>query len=86
VEAFPLATAGAPIPGSVCGASSFAIHGRGLSSDEKYTPFCSKLDWDVARWAKLRGPSSSAVSELLEIDGVSFRWGHSNNLNTLHCS
>jgi hypothetical protein len=72
VDPFPLATAGAPIPGSVRDASGFATYGCGLRSDETYAPFGSKLDWDVARWAKLRGPSSSAVSELLEIDGVSF--------------
>ena len=33
-------------------------------------PFSSKLDWEIARWAKLRGPSSTAFSELLAIDGV----------------
>ena len=37
-----------------------------------YAPFASKVDWDFARWAKLRGPSSTAVSELLAVDGVSF--------------
>jgi hypothetical protein len=73
VEPFPLATAGAPIPGSVNGASGFASYGSKLGSTDKYAPFCSKTDWDIARWAKLRGPSSSAVSELLEIEGVSFR-------------
>lgn len=36
-----------------------------------YTPLASKLDWDIARWAKLRGPGSTSVSELLSIDGVS---------------
>ena len=35
-----------------------------------FAPFRSKLDWDMARWAKLRGPSSTAFSELLAIDGV----------------
>ncbi|KAF9474258.1 hypothetical protein BDN70DRAFT_815973 [Pholiota conissans] len=28
------------------------------------------MEWEVARWAKLRGPGSTAFSELLEIDGV----------------
>ncbi|EPQ49860.1 hypothetical protein GLOTRDRAFT_51483, partial [Gloeophyllum trabeum ATCC 11539] len=29
-----------------------------------------KLDWEVGRWAKLRGPSSTALTELLQIEGV----------------
>jgi hypothetical protein len=35
-----------------------------------WAPFTSKIDWEVARWAKLRGPGSTAVSELLNIEGV----------------
>jgi len=43
-----------------------------VGNDENpYAPFCSKLEWDIARWAKLRGPSSTAFSELMEIEGVS---------------
>lgn len=34
-------------------------------------PWTSKLDWEFARWAQLRGPSASALTELLKIDGVS---------------
>lgn len=34
-------------------------------------PFTSKLDWEVARWAKLRGPGDTAFTELLAIKGVS---------------
>jgi hypothetical protein len=36
-------------------------------------PFISKMDWEIARWAKLRGPGSTAFSELLSIDGVGFQ-------------
>ena len=36
-----------------------------------FAPFLSKLDWEVARWAKLRGPGSTAFSELMAIEGVS---------------
>ncbi|KAF8997261.1 hypothetical protein BDQ17DRAFT_1391908 [Cyathus striatus] len=32
--------------------------------------FTSKLDWEVAKWAKCRGPSSTAFYELLSIDGL----------------
>jgi hypothetical protein len=41
------------------------------TTDNLYAPFASKVDWEVARWAKLRGPGSTAVTELMEIDGVS---------------
>ncbi|KIL59617.1 hypothetical protein M378DRAFT_14733 [Amanita muscaria Koide BX008] len=40
------------------------------SSSNPYTPFTSKLDWEIAKWAKLRGPSSTAFTELMAIDGV----------------
>ena len=36
-----------------------------------YAPFTSKMDWEIARWAKLRGPSSIAFTELMSIEGVS---------------
>src|ERR1700742_4753423 len=36
-----------------------------------YAPFSSEMEWDIVRWAKLRGPSSTALTELLQIKGVS---------------
>lgn len=39
-------------------------------AENLWAPFNSKLDWEIARWAKLRGPGSTAVSDLLSIDGV----------------
>jgi len=43
-----------------------------LGSDTNpWAPFTSEIDWKVARWAKLRGPGSTAFSELLAIEGVS---------------
>ena len=41
-------------------------------SPNPYTPFSSKLDWEIARWAKMRGPGSNALTELLHIEGVRF--------------
>ncbi|KAM6492691.1 hypothetical protein JOM56_012415 [Amanita muscaria] len=56
------------------------------SSDE-FGPFKSLIDWEVAKWAKLRGPSSSALNELLAIDGLVERLGLSfksvRDINTL---
>jgi hypothetical protein len=37
-----------------------------------YAPFSSKLDWEVACWAKMQGLGSNAVTELLSIEGVRF--------------
>lgn len=37
-----------------------------------WAPFTSKVDWEMARWAKMRGPGSTAFSDLLAIDGVRF--------------
>ena len=37
-----------------------------------FAPFLSKMEWEIAQWAKLRGPGSTAFSELIGIDGVSF--------------
>ncbi|KAJ3752644.1 hypothetical protein EV360DRAFT_54847 [Lentinula raphanica] len=37
----------------------------------RWAPFISRMDWEVARWAKLRGSGSTAFSDLLAIEGVS---------------
>jgi hypothetical protein len=39
--------------------------------DNSFSPFCSKIEWEVALWAKTRGPSSTAFTELMSIEGVS---------------
>lgn len=43
-----------------------------------YSPFRSKLEWEIALWAKMRGPSSTAFTELMSIEGVS------ESAHTLH--
>ena len=35
-----------------------------------WAPFQSQVDWEIARWAKMRGPSSTALTELLAIPEV----------------
>jgi hypothetical protein len=40
------------------------------NSNNPYSPFSSKLEWELAYWDKIRGPSSNAFSELLKIEGV----------------
>lgn len=41
------------------------------SQENLYAPFASQLDWEVARWAKIRGPGSTSFTELIALDGVS---------------
>ena len=43
---------------------------RYMNNDNIYAPFSSEIDWDIAEWIKLRGPSSAAVNELLKIPQV----------------
>ena len=46
-------------------------HPADLRTNNPYAPFLSKTEWEIARWAKLRGPGSTGFSELMGIDGVS---------------
>lgn len=71
---FPSDRAGAPI--SKTRESSDYIKYKTSLHDQNnggniWTPFNSQLDWEIARWAKIRGPGSTAVSELLGIENVS---------------
>ncbi len=86
IEPFPFVTAGAPIPGSDHGLSGFEAYRQSIGSNNNYAPFHSKLDWDLAQWAKMHGPSSSAISKLLEIEGVRQYLFPSQFLITLYCS
>lgn len=36
-----------------------------------FAPFSLKMEWEIIRWAKLCGPSSTAFTELMKIEGVS---------------
>jgi hypothetical protein len=70
VEAFPSAQAGAPIA-NVHSTPKYELYQECLNnSDNPWAPFSSQLDWEVARWAKLRGPSSTIFTEFLKIDRV----------------
>jgi hypothetical protein len=35
-----------------------------------YSPFSSQTDWELAKWAKLRGPGSTAFTELMGVTNV----------------
>ena len=69
-DTYPSSRAGHPLPHSAASTDSIyarLVHGQ----DNLWAPFTSEMDWKVAHWAKLRGPGSTAFSDLLNIDGVS---------------
>ncbi|KAG2345891.1 hypothetical protein BDR05DRAFT_1012129 [Suillus weaverae] len=80
--------AGQPIPQAEI-QNSNATYASSIDDDvgNPYAPFCSQMDWEIARWAKLRSSSSTAFSDLLSIDNVSERLGlsykNSRELNML---
>ena len=79
IERLSMGCPGAPLP-KIISKDSYQLyeedlHGR-ADADNPWTPFNGKMDWEIACWAKLRGPGSTAVSELLSIDGVSISFHH----------
>ncbi|KAH8976730.1 hypothetical protein EDB92DRAFT_1810600 [Lactarius akahatsu] len=74
VDTFPHGSPGAPIPdvrqGSNVYQSSHELFGSSI-----WAPFRSQCDWEVAHWAKTRGPTSSALADLLAIPSVADNLG-----------
>ena len=73
VDYFPFGHPGAPVPGMQRGFSVYETARESLG-DSLWAPFRSQCDWEFARWAKMRGPTSTAVTELLAIPEVRTRW------------
>jgi hypothetical protein len=69
IDHFPHGSPGAPVPGSPQGASMYQSS-RELFGASCWAPFQSQCDWELACWAKMHGPSSSAMEELLAIPEV----------------
>ncbi|KAH8980428.1 hypothetical protein EDB86DRAFT_3236727 [Lactarius hatsudake] len=61
VDCFPH---GSPVQGSHVYQSS-----EETFKSSVWAPFRSQSDWEIARWAKMRGPTSSAVADILAIPG-----------------
>lgn len=73
VVPFPKVSAGWPLESNP---TAFATYEKKLGSSSTtniYAPFKSQIDFQFAHWAKVRGPSSTALTELLQIKGVSAR-------------
>ncbi|KAG1898389.1 uncharacterized protein F5891DRAFT_955757 [Suillus fuscotomentosus] len=72
---YPDAQAGKPIPGQPTHGANTTYSIDAGSAANVYAPFASQMDWDIVKWAKLRGASSTAFTDLLEIDGLSEHLG-----------
>ena len=70
VKRFTMGAAGAPIPDMGPDVPHFQVLRGNLGPENIWHLFQSQRDWEFAKWAKNRGPSSTAVSELLAIDGM----------------
>lgn len=68
VEVFPRGSPGAPIDGAQ-GSSIYKLTQEALGGSI-WAPFQSECDWGFAHWAKMNGPSSSALTDLLAIPNV----------------
>lgn len=64
--------AGAPTQPGQGPHSAYTSYAREVDPDAKnpYAPFASRMDWEIARWAKLRGSGSTAFTDLLAIPEV----------------
>ena len=65
IDSFSHGSAGVPI--------SDGPHADDTDREESsftWAPFGSQCDWEVAHWAKMRGPTSSAMADLLAIPEV----------------
>jgi len=69
IDHFPSGNPGMPIPGLPQGPSAYESY-QATASDSVWAPFQSEIDWKFAHWAKMCGPTSSAVAELLAIPEV----------------
>lgn len=71
VDGYPSARAGRPIGQGTAPFSQYDSAGV-TSASNIYALFPSRMDWEVARWAKVLGPGSNALDRLLAIKGVSY--------------
>lgn len=65
-------TAGRPVRTQTASGSAHTIYKEKVpgGASNIWAPFNSKMEWEISRWAKLRGAGSTAFSELLAIEGV----------------
>ncbi|KAF8268600.1 hypothetical protein EI94DRAFT_1771512 [Lactarius quietus] len=62
VEQFPYGQLGTPV--------AHIAQGTTLYKDSVWAPFQLQCDWELVHWAKMCGPTSSAMTDLLTIPGL----------------
>ncbi|KAJ7847290.1 hypothetical protein B0H13DRAFT_2406447 [Mycena leptocephala] len=70
IEKFPGGHVGQPMSNESIASAEQQYSDKLGATGNIYAPFGSKMDWEVARWAKLRGSGSTAFTDLLKIEGV----------------
>jgi hypothetical protein len=70
IKRFPLGLAGAPISDARQRMLGLQTPQDGLDMQNIWHPFRTQRNWEFAQRAKDRGPSSTAVTELLSMEGV----------------
>ncbi|KAH9171757.1 hypothetical protein EDB89DRAFT_1906741 [Lactarius sanguifluus] len=70
IERFPNGHPGALVTSTPEGASIYKSTQQVLG-ESLWAPFQSQCDWEIERWAKMHGPTSSAMMGLLAIPGTS---------------
>jgi hypothetical protein len=71
VVKFSKGKAGATYTNQDCVDQNTAYTSQIGNQENPFNPFRSKVEWEIALWAKTRGPSSTAFTELMSIEGVS---------------
>ena len=63
IDSYPHGSPGAPV--------SRHLHMDNTDREASiWAPFASQCDWEVAHWAKMQGPISSATADLLAVSEV----------------
>lgn len=73
VDRFPFGLPGVPIAVGPCESATVNTSSPLGPEDSIWAPFRSERDWEIAHWAKTRGPTSSALTDLLAIPEVCAR-------------
>ncbi|KAH8986784.1 hypothetical protein EDB86DRAFT_3082630 [Lactarius hatsudake] len=85
VDCFPHGSPGAPIPGTVQGSHVYQSSEETFKSSV-WAPFRSQSDWEIACWAKMRGPTSSVLRFHLRrhvVDKLDLSYRTPNELNKI---
>ncbi|THU87904.1 hypothetical protein K435DRAFT_680843 [Dendrothele bispora CBS 962.96] len=88
IESYPNPQAGAPLASGLKSENERYLETLpGGTAENPWAPFKSEMDWAIAKWAKLRGPSSTALTELLSIpklvEKLELSFSSANELNSI---